>query len=62
MTFLGDESTLSYRVFSHDVAAAILLSQNNENDGHVSAPNQSSGSCTLFLCKLNAFFCSNKFA
>ena len=30
MTFLGDESTLSYRVFSHDVAAAILLSQNNE--------------------------------
>ena len=49
-----------YRVFSHDVTAAILVSQNNET-------------AALLVCKTsplevelfsyaNAFFCSNKFA
>ena len=32
-----------YRVFSHDVTAAILVSQNNAG-GHVGVPNQSCGS------------------
>ena len=50
------------RVFSHDVKAAISVSQNN--NGHVGVPSQS---CTIyvrveFLSYANAFFCSNKFA
>ena len=37
----------NHRVFSHDVTAAILMSQNNETaamGGHVGVPNQSCGS------------------
>ena len=45
MTFLGDESTLSYRVFSHDVTAAILVSQ-------TSPPG------VVLFSYANAFFCS----
>ena len=49
----GDRCTLVwlYRAFSHDVTAAILVSQNNETAATVGVPNQSYGSWTLFLCK-----------
>ena len=60
MTFLGDESTLSYRVFSHDVAAAILLSQNNETAAMLVF--QTSPLGVVLFSYANAFFCSNKFA
>ena len=51
LSVMGTTLTLYYRVFSHDVTAAILVSQNKWIGGHVGVPNQSCGSWTLFLCK-----------
>ena len=49
-----------YRVFSHDVTAAILVSQNNETVAMLVSQTSPVG-VELFSCA-NAFFCSNKFA
>ena len=49
-----------YRVFSHDVTAAILVSQNNETVAMLVSQTSPVG-VELFSCG-NAFFCSNKFA
>ena len=48
------------RVFSHDVTAAILVSQNNETAAMLVS--QTSPLGVEFLSYANAFFCSNKFA
>ena len=53
-------SKLSYRVFSHDVTAAILVSQNNEMAAMLVS--QTSPVGAELLSYANAFFCSNKFA
>ena len=50
----------SYRVFSDDVTAAILVSQNNETAPMLVSQTNSVG-VELFPYA-NAFFCSNKFA
>ena len=58
----GDEVTLfalPYRVFSHDVTAAILVSQNNETAAMLVSQTSPLGG-ELFSYA-NAFFCSNKF-
>ena len=39
-----DMKMIFYKVFSHEVTAAILVSQNNEMGGHFGVPNQSPGS------------------
>ena len=49
-----------YRVFSHDVTAAILVSQNNESAAMLVSQTTPVG-IELFSY-VNAFFCSNKFA
>ena len=49
-----------YRVFSHDVTAAILVSQNNETAAMLVSQTSPVG-VELFSYG-NAFFCSNKFA
>ena len=49
-----------FRVFSHDVTAAILVSQNNETAAMLVS--QTSPVGVEFLSYANAFFCSNKFA
>ena len=49
-----------YRVFSHDVTAAILVSQNNETAAILVSQTNPVG-VELFSCA-NAFFCSDKFA
>ena len=49
----------SYRVFSHDVKAAILVSQNNETAAMLVS--QTSPVEVEFLSHANAFFCFNKF-
>ena len=51
---------LSYRVFSHDVTAAILVSQNNETAAMLVS--QTSPLGVELFSYANAFFCSNKFA
>ena len=57
---------LSYRVFSHDVTAAILVSQNNETEARVTNMNmlvsQTNPVGVELFSYANAFFCSNKFA
>ena len=50
----------SYRVFSHDVTAAILVSQNNETAAMLVSQSNPVG--VEFLSYANAFFCFNKFA
>ena len=50
----------SYRVFSHDVTAAILVSQNNETAAMLVS--QTSPVGVELFSYANAFFCSNKFA
>ena len=47
-------------VFSHDVTAAILVSQNNETAAMLVS--QTSPVGVEFLSYANAFFCFNKFA
>ena len=49
-----------YRVFSHDVTAAILVSQNNETAAMLVSQTNPLGA-ELFSYA-NAFFCSKKFA
>ena len=49
-----------YRVFSHDVTAAILVSQNNEKTAMLVS--QTSPVGVQLFSNANAFFCSNKFA
>ena len=49
-----------YRVFSHDVTAAILVSQNNETAAMLVS--QTSPVGVELLSYAHAFFCSNKFA
>ena len=50
----------SNRVFSHDVMAAILVSQNNETAAMLVS--QTSPVGVELFSYANAFFCSNKFA
>ena len=47
------------RVFSHDVTAAILVSQNNETAAVLAS--QTSPVGVEHFAYVNAFFCSNKF-
>ena len=49
-----------YRVFSHDVTAAILVSQNNETAAMFVSQTNPMG--VELFSYVNAFFCSNKFA
>ena len=49
-----------YRVFSHDVTAAILVSQNNETAAMLVSQTNPMG--VELFSYANAFFCSNKFA
>ena len=51
---------IRYRVFSHDVTAAILVSQNNETA--VMLVSQTNPLGVELFSYANAFFCSNKFA
>ena len=48
------------RVFSHDVAAAILVSQNNETAAMLVSQTNPVG--VELFSYANAFFCSHKFA
>ena len=48
------------RVFSHDVTAAILVSQNNETA--VMLVSQTNPVAVELFSYANTFFCSNKFA
>ena len=51
---------VTYGVFSHDVTAAILVSQNNETAAMLVS--QTSPLGVELFSYANAFFCSNKFA
>ena len=51
---------LDYRAFSHDVTAAILVSQNNETAAMLVS--QTSPVGVELFSYANASFCSNKFA
>ena len=51
---------LTYRVFSHDVTVAILVSQNNETAAMLVS--QTSPVGVELFSYANVFFCSNKFA
>ena len=53
-------SSNTYRVYSHDVTAAILVSQNNETAAMLVS--QTSPLGVELFSYANAFFCSNKFA
>ena len=50
----------TYKVFSHDVTAAILVSQNNETAAMLVTQTNPVG--VELFSYANAFFCSNKFA
>ena len=50
----------TYRVFSHDVTAAILVSQNNETAAMLVSQTNPLG--VELFSYANAFFCCNKFA
>ena len=54
------ENLHKYRVFSHDVMAAILVSQNNETAAILVS--QTSPLGVELFSYANASFCSNKFA
>ena len=55
-----DKTISNYRVFSHDVTAAILVSQNNETAAMLVSQTNPLG--VVLFSYANAFFCSNKFA
>ena len=57
---LGKKAGLTYRVFSHDVTAAILVSQNNETAAMLVS--QTSPLGVELFSYANDFFCSNKCA
>ena len=50
----------AYGVFSHDVTAAILVSQNNKTAAMLVSQTNPVG--VEFFSYVNVFFCSNKFA
>ena len=50
----------TYRVFSHDITVAILVSQNNETEAMLVSQTNPVG--VEIFSYPNAFFCSNKFA
>ena len=50
----------NYRAFSHDVTAAILVSQNNETAAMLVSQTNPVG--VELFSYVNSFFCSNKFA
>ena len=50
----------AYRVFSHDVTEAILVSQNNETAAKLVSQTNPLG--VQLFSNANAFCCSNKFA
>ena len=50
----------TYGVFSHDVTAAMLVSQNNETAAMLVSQTNPVG--VELFSYANAFFCSNKFA
>ena len=54
------ESYRNYRVFSHDVTAAILVSHNNETAAMLVSQTTPLG--VELFSYANAFFCSNKLA
>ena len=58
MQIVGAEGI--YRVFSHDVTAAMLVSQNNETAAMLVS--QASPLGVELFSHANAFFCYNKFA
>ena len=58
--FYMDSKEQLYRVFSHDVTAAILVSQNNETAAMLVSQTNALG-IELFSYA-NAFFCFSKFA
>ena len=51
---------LTYRVFSHDVTAAMLVSQNNKTAAMLVSQTNPVG--VELFSYANAFFCFNKFA
>ena len=55
-----DTTPPGYRVFSHDVTAAILVFQNNETAAMLVSQTNPVG--VELFSYANAFFCSNKFA
>ena len=57
---LINQVELFYRVFSHDVTSAILVSQNNETAAMLVSQTNPLG--VELFSYANAFFCSNKFA
>ena len=58
-TFVYKKKTM-YRVFSHDVTAAILVSKNNKTAAMLVS--QTSPVGVKLFSYANHFFCSNKFA
>jgi len=54
------KETFCYRVFSHDVTAAILVCQNNETAAMLVSQTNPVG--VGLFSYANAFFCSKKFA
>ena len=60
VVFTNETKYQNYRVFSHDVTAAILVSQNNETTAMLVSQTNPVG--FEFFSYVNAFFCSNKFA
>ena len=60
LAILWQRPPKQYRVFSHDVTAAILVSQNNETAAMFVS--QTSPVGVELFSYANAFFCSNKFA
>ena len=59
--FLATQGKGTYCVFSHDVMAAIFVSQNNETAAMFVSQTSPVRMLNSFLT-VNAFFCSNKFA
>ena len=57
---VGKVIILSYGVFSHDVTAAMLVSQNNETAAMLVSQTNPVG--VVLFSYANDFFCSNKFA
>ena len=57
---MKDEILIPYRVFSHDVTAAISVSQNNKKAAILVS--QASPVGVELLSYANTFFCSYKFA
>ena len=59
-TATATRKSKSNRVFSHDVTAAILVSQNNETAAMLVSQTNPLGDVLFYYA--NVYFCSNKFA